>query len=346
MLSLLRRVAFLAVLMAGLIWSAAPARPARAIQQMDDPPNYPIYLPVVLLGGPNIASCPMQPADNIWNTPVISLTVHISSTQYISATGRTKPFHADFGSGVWDGFPIGIPFNVVGSGQAKSSVIFQYSGESDAGPYPIPASPLIEGNPNGSGDRHLLTVDTSTCRLYELYAAHKVGSQWYAGSGAIFDLNSNALRLNTLTSADAAGLPILPGLARYDEVAAGEIRHALRFTAPATNGTYIWPARHKTSSPFNQNAPPMGQRFRLKASYDISIFSPQARVIARAMQVYGLILADNGSAWYVTGAPDPRWNNDVLHELDRIVGSDFEAVDETGLMMNADSGQANHGVLR
>lgn len=331
-----RRLAFLALLVGTLTWAwaKAPAWPTRALEPT------PVYLPLIVRSDPILATCPLQPADNIWNTPVISLSVEISSTTYINAIGPAKGFHADFGSGTWDGFPIGIPVNTVGAGQAQLSVVFDYGDESDKGPYPIPSNPLVEGDPNGSGDRHMLIVDTSTCELYELYAARRVGAQWYAGSGAIFDLKSNALRPAGWTSADAAGLPILPGLVRYDEVATGQIRHALRFTAPATNGTYIWPARHKTSSPFNPSAPPMGQRFRLKASYDISGFSQQAKVIARAMQVYGLILADNGSAWYVTGVPDPRWDNDVLHELDVIHGSDFEAVNEAGLMVNPDSGQA------
>jgi hypothetical protein len=311
------------------------------LQQLAVPP---IYLPLILrsgaAGGPTVATCPLQPSDNIWNRPANNLPVDANSATYVAAIGATQGFHADFGRGVWAGFPIGIPFNVVGAGQAKSSVAFDYAGESDAGPYPIPPNPLIEGDPNGGGDRHLLIVDISTCQLYELYAARRAGGQWSAGSGAIFDLNSNALRPDTWTSADAAGLPILPGLARYDEVADGEIRHALRFTAPATNGTYIWPARHLTGSPYNASAPPMGQRFRLKASYNISSFSPQAKVIAHAMQVYGLILADNGSSWYVTGAPAPGWDNTVLHELDVIHGSDFEAVDEAGLMVDPNSGQA------
>ncbi len=332
-----RNFTFLVVLLGTLTWTTAPARPTRAGEPTDVPP---IYLPLIIRSDPTLGTCPLFPPNNIWNTPVISLSVAITSTTYINAIGAARGFHADFGSGTWDGFPIGIPVNPVGGGQATSSVIFDYASESDAGAYPIPANPLIEGDPNGSGDRHMLIVDTSACKLYELYAARRVSTQWHAGSGAIFDLNSNALRPADFTSADAAGLPILPGLARYDEVAAGEIRHALRVTAPATNGTYIWPARHKTSSPFNPSAPPMGQRFRLKASYDISGFSPPARVIARAMQVYGLILADNGSAWYVTGMPDPRWDNDVLHELDVIHGSDFEAVEEAGLMVDSDSGQA------
>jgi hypothetical protein len=338
----LRRYLLLAGLTAALFAAsdlAGPAARAWANPRVMSGP--PVYLPLVMGGIPTVAGCPLQPPDNIWNRPVDTLPVDANSAKYVSAIGLAAHFHADFGSGLWAGFPIGIPYNVVGSGQAKSSVIFDYAGESDPGPYPIPASPLIEGDPNGSGDRHLLIVDTSTCMLYELYAAHKSGGLWYAGSGAIFDLNSNALRPAGWTSADAAGLPILPGLARYEEVAAGEIRHALRFTAPTTNGTYIWPARHLTSSS-DPNAPPMGQRFRLKASFNVAQFQayPQAYVLAVAMQKYGLILADNGSAWYVTGAPDPGWDNTVLHKLDVIHGSDFEAVDEAGLVVNPNSGQA------
>ena len=339
MSSSLRRWLILAGLATALLGASALAGAAK--QASADPMMPRAYLPFIARGGPTIATCPLQPSDNIWNRRVDTLPVDANSADYITAIGETAHFHADFGSGLWDDFPIGIPYNIVGSGQAKSSVTFQYGAESDAGPYPIPASPLIEGDPNGSGDRHLLIVDTSTCKLYELYAAHKSGSQWYAGSGAIFDLNSNALRHAGWTSADAAGLPILPGLARYDEVAAGVIAHALRFTAPTTNGTYIWPARHLTSSS-DPNAPPMGQRFRLKASFNVAQFQPwpQAYVLAVAMQRYGLILADNGSAWYVTGAPDPGWDNDVLHRLDVIHGSDFEAVDEAGLMVDPNSGQA------
>ncbi len=301
-----------------------------------------LYLPVVLrqTSGPTVGSCPMLPANNIWNTPVDTLPVDANSTAYVNTIGAGNSFHADFGSGTWDGFPIGIPFNLVTGAQAKVDVTFDYADESDPGPYPIPANPLIEGDPNGGGDRHILIVDQTACQLYELYAANRQGSAWYAGSGAIFDLNSNALRTDTWTSADAAGLPILPGLARYDEVAAGEIRHALRFTVPQTRNTYVWPARHQASSRTGSQYPPMGQRFRLKASVNIARFSPQAQVIARAMQKYGLILADNGSAWYVSGAPDERWNNDVLHELDVIKGSDFEAVNVSGLMVDPNSGQA------
>ncbi len=290
---------------------------------------------------PTIAGCPLQPADNIWNVPVDQLPLDPQSDAYVNTIGRTRHVHADFGSGTWDGFPIGIPYTTVPGTQPKSSVSFWWPGESDPGPYPIPPNPPIEGDPNGDGDRHLLIVDRDNCKLYELYAAHQVNGQWQAGSGAIFDLNSNALRPAGWTSADAAGLPILPGLARYDEVAAGEINHALRFTAPQTRSAYVWPARHEASDLTGAQYPPMGQRFRLKASFVIdNRFSPFAQVILRALKKYGMILADNGSSWYISGAPDERWNNTVLHQLDVVTGDDFEAVDVSSLMVNVNSGQA------
>jgi hypothetical protein len=301
-----------------------------------------IYLPLILKAQtePLIAGCPLLPADNIWNTPVDNLPLDPNSNGYINTIGAGRHVHADFGAGTWQGFPIGIPFNLVSGNQPKSTVSFYYASESDPGPYPIPNQPLIEGDPNGSGDRHILIVDRDNCILYELYAAYQQDGQWYAGSGAIFPLNSHILRPAGWTSADAAGLPILPGLARYEEVASGEIRHALRVTAPQTRKAYTWPARHYASSLTGSQYPPMGQRFRLKATYDISGFSPQAKVIARALKKYGLILADNGSAWFISGAPDERWDNDVLHELDVITGSDFEAVEVSSLMVDPDSGQA------
>ncbi len=290
---------------------------------------------------PVIAGCPLQPADNIWNVPVDALPVDTNSDAYVNTIGRASHVHADFGSGTWEGFPIGIPYTTVPGTQPKFTVDFWWPAESDAGPYPIPPNVPIEGDPNGNGDRHILIVDRDNCLLYELYAAHQINGQWNAGSGAIFDLNSNALRPDTWTSADAAGLPILPGLARYDEVASGEINHALRFTAPQTRGEYIWPARHEASDLTGAQYPPMGQRFRLKASFVIdNSFSPHAQVILRALKKYGLILADNGSRWYISGAPDERWDNDVLHELDVVTGDDFEAVDVSSLMVNANSGQA------
>ena len=209
-----------------------------------------------------------------------------------------------------------------------STVGFSYSSESDHVPYPIPASPLIEGG----SDRHLLMVDPGQCRLWELFAASRSGGTWHAGSGATWDLTSNALRPDTWTSADAAGLPIFPGLVRYDEVAAGAINHALRFTAPSTCAGYIYPARHEAGSGSCTSKPPMGLRVRLKASVNISGFSTQAKVVLTALKTYGMILADNGSPWYVTGAPDSHWDDDGLHALQTLHGSDFEVVDTSGLV--------------
>jgi hypothetical protein len=240
----------------------------------------------------------------------------------------------DFGSGTWDGGLIGIPFNIVaGSTVPKFEAEFYYPNESDPGPYPIPENPNIE---YGS-DHHILTIDTENCTLYEIYDASFDGTNWNGGSGAIWDLNSNTLRPETWTSADAAGLPILPGLARYDEIESGKIAHALRFTVENTAG-YIWPARHQTSEP-QDGIPPMGARFRLKADYDISGFPPEMQVLLQAMKTYGIVLADNGSNWYVNGAPDERWDNDMLHLLDVLTGNDFEAVDTSGMIVDVNSGQ-------
>ena len=217
---------------------------------------------------------------------------------------------------------------------------FYYPGESDPGPYPIPENPNIEGNPN-SGDRHILILDRDQCMLYELYDASWQSNGWHAGSGAIFDLNSNALRPSRWTSADAAGLPIMAGLVRYDEVLSGEISHALRFTVSQTREAYVWPARHFASTLTGVQYPPMGQRFRLKASYPIEDFSSETRVILGALKKYGMILADNGSDWYISGVPDPHWDNDTLvGELHQIPGSAFEAVDVSMLMIHPDSAQA------
>ena len=302
----------------------------------------PIVLSKPQAAPPTLAGCPMLPADNIWNVPVDQLPVDANSTTYVNAMGAASKAHADFGSGTWEGFPIGIPYTTVPGTQAKFTVDFWWPDESDAGPYPIPPNPPIEGDPNGDGDRHILIVDRDNCKLYELYAAHQVGGQWSAGSGAIFDLNSNTLRHDTWTSADAAGLPMLPGLVRYDEVASGEINHALRFTSNTTKAAYVWPARHQAAYNTKAGSPPLGQRFRLKASFNIdSRFSPEVQVILRALKKYGMILADNGSSWYLSGAPDDRWNNDDLHALDTYLkGSDFEAVDVSSLMVNPNSGQA------
>ncbi|MDJ0925251.1 MAG: hypothetical protein QNJ77_11870 [Acidimicrobiia bacterium] len=289
--------------------------------------------------------CPVLPADNIWNRRIDDMPVHANSAAYINTIGSTRTLHADFGSGVWppgSNSPIGIPFVEVRAGQAEVQINYTaYGSESDPGPWPIPANAPIEGGPDATGDRHVLVIDRDACVLYELFYAFPQGDgSWNAASGAEYDLKSNALRPDGWTSADAAGLPILPGLVTYEEVASGEIAHAIRFTAPQTQQAHVWPARHHASSLTGSQYPPMGQRFRLKADYDISGYSPEIRVILTAMKQYGLILADNGSSWFISGAPDPRWDNDMLHEWDDIPGSAFEAVDVSALMVDPNSGQA------
>jgi len=273
-----------------------------------------------LPGAPN---CPLFPTTNVWNKPVNRLPVASNSAAMVRAIGLTSDLHPDFGS--YSGY--GIPYNVVDSSTPKSSVKFQWPAESDKGPYPIPANVKQEAGSDG----HILLVDKDACRLYELYAAVQKSDGWHAGSGAIWNLKSNALRPKGWTSADAAGLPILPGLVRYDEVAAGVIRHALRFTAPTTRTAFIYPARHEAGDSGSRSLPPMGLRVRLKASFDISGFGPQSRVLLKALKRYGMILADNGSPWYVTGAANPGWNDDELHALNQIPGSDFEVVDTSSL---------------
>ena len=288
----------------------------------------------------DLDGCPLFPENNAWNARIDSLPVHARSGDYINTIGVSTRPHADFGSGLWDGGPIGIPYIVVSGSQPLVPVNFDYADESDPGPYPIPPDAPIEGGAQSDGDRHILVVDRDHQKLYEVYYAFPVTGGWQAGSGAVWDLASNALRPDGWTSADAAGLPILPGLVRYDEVAAGEIRHAIRFTASQTQRACVWPARHFASSSTDPVRPPMGQRFRLKSSVDISGYPAEVQVIFTAMQRYGLILADNGSNWYISGAPDERWDNDALATAFRSLhGSDFEAVDCTALMMNANSGQ-------
>jgi hypothetical protein len=300
-----------------------------------------INVPAFTQTSPFLSGCAVFPADNVWNTPIDNLPPDLNSSLYIASIGSGARVHPDFGSGLWDGGPIGIPFNIVPGDQPRARIAFDYWDESDPGPYPIPPDAAIEGGNGSAGDRHILVLDHDNCVLYETWSTYpQPDGSWEAGSGAVFDLRSNALRPSGWTSSDAAGLPILPGLVRYEEVAAGEINHALRFTAPRTRKEFIWPARHYASSLTSMSYPPMGQRFRLRADYDISGFSPEVHVILRALKKYGMILADNGSSWYISGAPDPRWNNDVLvGELRRVLGSDFEAVDESSLMVSPDSGQ-------
>jgi hypothetical protein len=284
---------------------------------------------------PIIDGCAMFPPDNIWNTRVDRLPADQNSALYVATIGPAKTLVPDFGPDLASG----IPFVVAGD-QPRVPVVFtDYGGESDPGPYPVPVSAPIEGGPTSTGDRHALALDRETCNLYELYRAFpQPDGTWKAGSGAVFNLNSNALRPLGWTSADAAGFPIVPGLVRYDEVAAGAIRHAIRFTVPQTRRAYIWPATHFASSLTDPKYPPMGQRFRLRADYDISGFSPRNQVILRALKEYGMMIADNGSAWFISGAPDNRWNNDLLSELHRVHGSDFEAVDTSSLELAPDSG--------
>ena len=289
----------------------------------------------LVLGGAAAASphlvaapkCGIFPASNPWNERVDSLPVASDSAAIVGAIGAGATMHADFGSGLWDGAPIGIPVTVVSKSQPKVRVAFDYADESDKGPYPIPAKVKIEGG----GDRHAIIVDRDSCRLYELYALQHGAKGWTAGSGAIWSLSSNRLRPAGWTSADAAGLPILPGLARYDDLVTGGIKHALRFTVDRSRRAYVWPARHYASDATDPSLPAMGLRLRLKAGFDTSGFPPQARAVLLALKRYGMIVADNGSSWFVSGVPDPRWSNDDLHTLGRVHGSDFEVVDTTSL---------------
>ncbi len=257
------------------------------------------------------SACPFFPADNIWNARVDGLPLDSRSSAYVAAIGYSQGLHPDFGSGPWNGGPIGIPFVAVPTDQPLVDITFEYDDESDPGPYPIPTDAPIEGGPDSDGDRHILVLRNGDCRLFETWNTWSMpDGSWTAGSGALFDLTSNGLRPAGWTSADAAGLPILPGLVRYDEVANGHIDHALRFTAPETQRAYVWPARHYASSNTDPNLPPMGQRFRLRANFDISGFSATNQVILQALKEYGMILADNGSAWYLSGIPDERWDDD------------------------------------
>ena len=338
----------LLAILGGLGFVAANPSPSIASVTTSAKVESDVFLSFVAGSGklpPKIAGCDIFPGDSIWNTPVDTLPVHPNSMNYIDTIGANRGIHADFGSGAWppgSDSPIGIPYVVVPDSQLKVPVAFiWWPEESDDGPYPIPTGAPIEGGPASDGDRHVLVLEEDNCILYEMYYAFpQHDGSWEAANGAVFDLNSHNLRPDNWTSADAAGLPILPGLIRYDEIVSGEIRHAVRFTAPETQAAHLWPARHHASSLTGDNFPPMGLRLRLRADYDISSFSPEVQVILQAFKSYGLILADNGSPWFISGVPDERWDNDMLHEMDAITGADFEVVDVSKLMVDPDSGRA------
>jgi hypothetical protein len=269
------------------------------------------------------------PPDNPWNQDISNASVDPNSARLIAAIGAEDRLHPDFGT-VYRGAPNGIPYIVVSGSQPSARVnLTAYASESDPGPYPIPRDAPIEGGPNSDGDRHVLVIDRDNWKLYELFSAtpNPIGTIWTARGGAIFDLKSNALRPDGWTSADAAGLPIFPGLVRYDEVfEQSEIRHALRFTVKRSRRGYVYPARHHAGHDDDPNLPPMGMRVRLKASFDISRYSPSNQVILRALKRYGMFVADNGPSWFLSGAPDLRWSDDDLGLLKNIKGFNFEVV--------------------
>jgi hypothetical protein len=288
--------------------------------------------------GPHIGNCPVFPKDNVWNTPIDKLQKDQRSDAYIDSIGPLHKVHMDFGSNL----KYGIPYTEIPAGTRPVHVEFDYRDESDLGNYPIPADAPIEGGPDATGDRHILMIDLRRCVLYELFDSHpQPDGTWKAGAGIKMDLTSNALRAEGKTSGDAAGLPIFPGLVRYDEVMSGEINHALRFTIPHTQAAYIWPARHKASSNMDLNVAPMGARFRLRADFDISKFSKTNQVILTALKRYGMFLADNGGAMYITGVSDKRWDNGDLKELSGLTAEDFEAVNEAGWQLLQDSARVD-----
>ena len=284
---------------------------------------------------PGAPACAMTPSDSFWHADVSGLPVHAQSAGWVASIGSTAGLKADFGSGTWNGGPIGIPYTTVPGTQPRVPVSFSYDDESDPGPYPLPPNAPIEGGSSSSGDRHVLVVDRDACRLWEVYAAYPQngGASWTAGSGATWNLDSNAMRPLGWTSGDAAGLPILPGLVRRDEIDAGVIDHVIRFTAPRTANAYVWPASHKAATGGSSD-PPMGAWFRLKASFDISSFSATNQIILRALKKHGMVLADNGSPFYLSGAPDAAWNNSDLNLLKNVPGSAFEAVDVSSLKVS------------
>ena len=269
------------------------------------------------------------PSDNLWNKDISSAPIDLNSAAIINFIGPTIGIHPDFGSGEYDGSYMGIPYTVVDGSQPLIPIDYKaYGGESDPGPMPVPLTAPIEGYPNpGTGDRHVLVLDNSNCFLYELYSSYPQSASWNADSGAVWDPLADEQRPYTWTSADAAGLPIFPGLVRYDEVASGAIRHAIRFTLQNTSAGFTPPASHWASTSSNTLAPPMGTRLRLKPSFDVSGYSATNQVIFNAMKTYGLILADNGSSMYISGAPDDRWDNSDLHLLNGATAADFDVLE-------------------
>ena len=290
---------------------------------------------------PSRPPCTAFPANNVWHADVSRLPVHARSSQWLSNMSPTRTLHPDFGPSYGaQSVPYGIPVTTVAGTHPKVAVQFEYADESDPGPYPLGPDTQIEGGAASDGDRHAVIVDKGACRLYETFATRNSGTAWYAGSGAIWNLRSNALRPRNWTSADAAGLPILPGLLGYDEVAAGRVDHAIRFTTNVSDRAYVWPARHQAGSVTNPAYPPMGARFRLQAGYSLAGLRPDTQTVLRAMKTYGLMLADNGSPWYFQGTSDTRWPSELLDELKRVPASAFEAVDSSVLMVSPDSGEA------
>ena len=315
-----------AALAAGLLLSASTSNAARTDGERAAVTQRPI------------AGCPVFPKDNYWHARIDTLPVHARSSAWIKRMSPRSNLHPDFGPTYGaQRMPYGIPITVVGGGHRKVNVRFTYRSESDRVRYPLGRDTRIEGGWRSHGDRHAIIVDKSNCRLYETWNTRRRDNGWHAGSGAVWDLSSNKLRRDGWTSADAAGLPILPGLLRWKEVDAGKVDHAIRFTTDVTDRRYVWPARHQAGSVNNRNYPPMGARFRLKSSYDISGFSGQTRVVLRAMQRYGLVLADNGSPWYFQGDASRKWSGRLISEFKQVPARAFVAVDTSSLMVDADS---------
>src|SRR3954453_955798 len=289
---------------------------------------------------PTAPDCPILPANNVWHADISGLPINAHSAAWLgNMNAAGTRLHPDFGSSGDPSAPYGIPWTPVADSHSKVTPAFDYADESDAGPYPFGPDTPIEGGQSSGGDRHALMLDKDTCVLYELYNANWNGGRPTAGSGAVFNLNSNALRPATWTSADAAGLPILPGLLRVDEVQAGHVDHAIRFTVSRTDRSFIWPARHQAGSANDPNLPPMGARFRLRADFNMTGYRPDTQVVLRAMQHYGLILADNGSNWYFQGEAVNNWDPRFISDLKRVPASAFEAVDESSLMVDPNSAQ-------